>query len=225
MATVRKTVFVNSHYYHVFNRGVERRTVFLNKREYRRFLDTFIFYRLDQSALLRYSRVQLLNKETKYDFEQKLVFCPPRVSILSYCLMPNHFHLLLRQDKENGISSFMADITNSYTKYFNTKHKRIGSLFQGPFQAVHIESEEQLIHLSRYIHINPFVSSVVELNQISSYPYSSLGSYLGMEKQPWLVSQIVLSHFAETNSYKQFVVDQISYGTELEKIKHLVLEE
>ena len=84
--------------------------------------------------------------------------------------MPNHFHLLLKQTIDNGISHFLSKFTNSYTKYFNTKYNRVGPVFQGVFKSVHIESDEQLMHLSRYIHLNPVVSAVVEKQNLLSYP-------------------------------------------------------
>ena len=98
------------------------------------------------------------------------------IEIICYCLMPNHIHFLIRQLKENGISKFMGQISNSYTKYFNTKYTRVGPLLQGPFKAVLIESDEQLIHVSRYIHLNPIVSGIVK--NLEDYPWSSYLEYI-----------------------------------------------
>lgn len=94
--------------------------------------------------------------------------------------MPNHFHLLLQQIRDGGITEFISKLTNSYTRYFNIRNKRIGPLFQGEFKAVHVETDEQLIHLSRYIHLNPIVSYITK--KLESYQWFSYLEYLGRAK-------------------------------------------
>jgi putative transposase len=130
--------------------------------------------------------------------------------------MPNHFHFLVRQLKDNGISIFMSQVSNSYTKFFNTKNKRIGALFQGPFKAVHIQSDEQLIHTSRYIHLNPVVSNLTK--NIASYRWSSYCEYLD---KPYICSTSeILDFFASPVAYKSFIENQINYAKTLEILKH-----
>lgn len=136
--------------------------------------------------------------------------------------MPNHFHFLVRQLRDNGVSIFMSQLINSYTKYFNTKYKRIGALLQGSFKAVHIEFEEQLIHLSRYIHLNPVVSGIVKNPE--SYQWSSYLKYIRKINGFCSPAQ-VLNLFPSTLKYKQFVTDQIDYGITLEILKHQTIEE
>lgn len=137
--------------------------------------------------------------------------------------MPNHFHFLLKQIAEDGISNFLSKFTNSYTRYFNTKHQRVGPLFQGAFKAVHIETDEQLIHLSRYIHLNPVSSIVIPKKDLLTYPWSSLPAYIHSNTR--IVNTVpVLNHFSSVEDYKLFQLDHISYAKELEKIKHLRLE-
>lgn len=147
------------------------------------------------------------------------------VSIICFCLMPNHFHLLVRQKEENGISKFLSQFQNSFTKYFNTRIKREGHIFLGQFKAVRIETDEQLLHVSRYIHLNPYSSFVVkEFNDLLSYQWSSLLQY--MKKDKGFVSpDIILSEFKKPQNYYKFISDQADYQRELEAIKHLVLEE
>lgn len=145
------------------------------------------------------------------------------VEIISYVLMPNHFHLLIRQTSDNGISTFIRRSINSYTRYLNTKRSRVGPLFQGAFKAVRVEDDEQLIHLSRYIHLNPLVSFVVKESEFRNYPWSSLPDYL--KGQSNLIDvDMVLGHFSSPKSYEKFIFDQADYAKELEKIKHLKLE-
>lgn len=143
------------------------------------------------------------------------------VDIICYCLMPNHFHLLLKQVAENGISKFISQISNSYTKFFNTKNKRIGPLLQGAFKAVLIENDEQLLHVSRYIHLNPVVSGIV--NTLEKYPWSSYQEYkIG---SIFCKTEEILSFFKTKTEYLEFLNDQIEYGKSLEFIKHNLLDD
>jgi len=138
--------------------------------------------------------------------------------------MPNHFHILLKQETENGTFVYMSRVINSYVKYINTKHKRVGPLFQGVFKAVLVETDEQLLHLSRYIHMNAYASGIVSEKSLFSYPWSSLSAYCN--DQPSFVDKtFILSNFRSISDYKKFISDQTNYAKELEAIKHLILEE
>ena len=147
------------------------------------------------------------------------------IDILAYALMSNHFHLLVRQRQENAITQTLANISNSYAKYFNIKHHRAGPLYQGPFKAVHVETDQQLMHLSRYIHINPVVSGAMTREELLSSPRTSLPEYLGQSEASFTDVKPILSLFISKESYQKFVFDQVAYGKELEKIKHLSFEE
>lgn len=145
------------------------------------------------------------------------------VDLITFCLMPNHIHLLIKQISDGGISKFMRQVSDSFTRHFNTKYKRVGPLFQGAFKAVRIETNEQLLHVSRYLHLNPLTSYVVREENFINYPWSSLKDYLSKDSK--LVNpKIVLSNFKASKDYLKFVMDQADYGKELEKIKHLALE-
>lgn len=136
--------------------------------------------------------------------------------------MPNHFHLLLKQNIDNGITEFAGKFSNSYTKYYNTKYNRIGPLFQGEFKAIIIESDEQLVHVSRYIHLNPTSSNLVK--NLDQYEWSSYPEYLGQVKNGFCDKEVVLGHFKKIKDYQQFVLDQAGYAQELEFIKHQLLD-
>ena len=153
--------------------------------------------------------------------EQKL---EKLVDIVCFVLMPNHFHMIVRQTYDNGITTFLRHTANSYTKFINTKHHRPGPLFQGEFKAVRIETNEQLLHVSRYIHLNPYVSSVVRKEDLRSYPWSSFPAYLGNTALPYLTLGIVLDQFSSRQPYDAFVFDHADYAKKLENIKHLVIE-
>lgn len=206
---------VTGEYYHIFNRGNEKRNIFTQPRDYKRFLKTFYYY---QFAGPKPS----FSKFAKSDFnsfkpapEKKLV------EIICYCLMPNHFHFLVKQFKDNGISVFLSQTSNSYTKYFNTKYTRVGALLQGVFKAVRIETDEQLIHVSRYIHLNPVVSELVKLPE--NYEWTSYLEYITEQKR-FSATEDVLNLFPSPKEYQTFVEAQIDYGTTLEIIKHQAMD-
>lgn len=224
MATNRKIVFINDGFYHVFNRGIEKRPVFTDKREFYRAKELLRFYQYKKIPI-KYSHFKSLPREKQQRLWEILVQSGRIVEIISFCLMPNHFHLLLKQIADKGVSQFVANFTNAYTKYFNIKHERIGSLFEGVFKAVYVENDEQLIHLSRYIHLNPVASSLINTVQLEGYTWSSYPEYV-LEKSgdKIIKNNQVLDMFKSIADYKSFVLDQINYAKELEKIKHKVLE-
>ncbi len=118
----------------------------------------------------------------------------------------------------------MGNIQNSYALYFNIKNKRSGPLFQGRYKAVRIEDEEQLTHIVRYLHLNPYTSNLIHEQEIDSYPWSSLTQYLGKDRC-FCDTQIVLNHFSTKNEYLKHVLDQADYQRQLKKIKDLTFEE
>ncbi len=220
----RKTVFASEQYYHIFNRGVASQPVFITRRDHERFLTTLSYYQFYDPPL-RLSKLLQLSKETRESYLSEMYAKKNKiVEVVAYCFMPNHFHLLLKQVREGGVSRFLRLSVNSYAKYFNTKNKRGGSLFQDMFKAVRIENDEQLIHVSRYVHINPLVSYLVTAKELLNFPWSSLRTYVFGQEDKLVVPDIVLSNFKNGKDYLKFALDQENYGKELEKIKHLMLE-
>ena len=217
----RNIPLVADEYYHVFNRGVARQPTFTTKYDYQRALSTLEYYRFLHPPL-KFSKFKTLSQEER----NKLLdnrSADKLVDIVSYVLMPNHFHFLLKQITDNGISKYLSQFTNSYTRYFNTKHNRPGPVFQGVFKAVYVETEEQLLHLSRYIHLNPYVSNVVSKTELLAYPWSSLQSYIA-EQSFFVDPSSVLHRFKKLNSYRDFVLNHGDYARELEIVKHLTID-
>lgn len=211
----RITPLVTGEYYHIFNRGNDKRNIFTQPRDYRRFLQTFYYYKFTgpKPSFSKFAKSDL--NSFKPDSAKKLI------DILCYCLMPNHFHFLIKQLQDNGVSIFLSQISNSYTKYFNTKYTRVGALLQGAFKAVRIETEAQLIHVSRYIHLNPVVSGLVKKPE--EYKWSSYLEYI--TQNPFFCSiNEVMSLFSSPQKYQEFVEAWIDYGITLEILKHRTID-
>jgi putative transposase len=158
----RKTPLVDDEYYHVFNRGVDRRNIFITQKEFSRAIRCLDYYR-HFSPPVSFSQYLNSNIETKTKLKQRLIAQPLLVDIVCFCLMNNHYHLVLKQNLNNGISRFMNNFQNSYSRYFNTRRERTGTLFQSRFKAVHIDTDAQLLHLSRYIHLNPLSAGMATI--------------------------------------------------------------
>lgn len=205
--------FANDYFYHIYNRGVEKRSIFENNRDYSRLIKTIKYYQLEgpKPKLSKF----LTSSAFKLEFNSKIV------EIICYCLMPNHFHFLIKQLKDGGITEFISKLSNSYTKYYNTKHTRVGPLLQGEFKAVLVESGEQFIHLSRYIHLNPIASLMVK--DLKDFRWSSYEEYIS-NSNGICSKEDIMGYFKSPKDYEQFVLDQISYAQSLERIKHAVID-
>lgn len=220
----RKIIFSAGQIYHVFNRGVASSVIFSSKSGYKRFLDLIDYYRFSDIPF-SYSQYQKSTLEERKKIKDSLhEKSNKQVEILSYCLMPNHFHLLLKQLTDNGISEFMKRIGNGYAKYNNIRNKRVGPLFQSVFKAVRIETDEQLLHVSRYIHLNPLTSYIVHIDDLLQYPWSSFRDYMNSSSSTLINSQAVLNFFKNRNSYYKFVLDQEDYQKRLARLKQLMIE-
>ena len=210
----RVTPLINGEIYHIYNRGSEKRDIFNRPRDYKRFKQTMYYYQFAgpklKLSLFATSKLDSFNP----DPTKKLV------EILCFCLMPNHFHFMVKQLIDGGISSFVSQLCNSYTKFFNTKYNRVGALLQGTFKSVHVESEERLIHLSRYIHLNPVVSGICKMPE--DYSWSSFIEYQAGEAL--CSTNLVLDLFPSKEKYKEFTDDQIDYGKTLETAKHQLID-
>jgi putative transposase len=220
----RRIVFASNEIYHLLNRGVAQAPIFLSSKEYSRFLSLTDFYRYANPPLSFSHYIRLPQKEREKLMDDLKRSNSLLVEIFAYCLMPNHFHFLLRQLKEKGVSTMLANLQNSYAKYFNLKHQREGPLFQSMFKAIRIETDGQFLHVSRYIHLNPCTSYLVKIENLSSYPWSSFPEYLGKQPSSFINTKNILGLMGRKKEYQKFVFDQADYQRELDRIKHLSLE-
>lgn len=153
----RKTAFAVGEHYHIYSRGVEKRKIFMSTKDYDRFMA--LLYIMNQDASFRMDNfLQAKKNNLEEIFKEKRN--KTLVSILSYCLMPNHFHLILYENKEGGISKFMGKLLTAYSMYFNTKYDRSGPLLTRPFRSEHINNESQYMYIFSYVHLNPI--SIIE---------------------------------------------------------------
>jgi len=202
---MRKVKFENGKFYHIYNRGVDKREVFEDEGDYERFL--------------KYIK-EILSSEAK-PFSRRLSL-EGAVELICYCLNPNHYHLILRQLKENGISNFMHLLATSYTMFFNTKYKRSGSLFQGPFKAVKIDSEEHLLWVSAYINGNAQIHGLID--DASQYQWCSYPEYLGLTDSAICSKGIILDQFKNLSDYQKASEECFKYMQEKKKLQKYILE-
>lgn len=190
--------FAPQQFYHIYNRGVEKRTIFLDDQDYTVFI----------GLIKKYLTGENHNKNNRHKFPS----LQNRVQVLAYCLMPNHFHLLLYQEADDGITQLLRRLSTGYVMYFNNKYNRVGPLFQGTYKASLINHDAYLHHISRYIHLNP--------EQYAEWPYSSLGFYRGDKKSPWLDTKPILDLFdGDEQAYLNFVKDYETSQKELGILK------
>ncbi|HUW23995.1 MAG TPA: transposase [Patescibacteria group bacterium] len=221
----RKHPIVNGEIYHVFNRSVGRQPIFLNFRDFQRALEIINFYQYNKPAL-RFSHFNRLPREGKNEFLSELKTNSLKlINTFAFCLLNNHFHFLIKQVKDFGIIRFLSNFQNSYAKYFNIKNKRNGSLFQAVFKAVRIESDEQLLHVCRYIHLNPYTSFLLkEIKDLENYQWSSFPNYLGIKGSDFIDSDFIMDYFGSMDKFKSFTYDQADYQRRLKEIEYLMLE-
>lgn len=202
---MRSIQFANNEYYHLYNRGVDKQKIFLRYGHYSRFLTTIrnIFNTGSATPRLFYNQGLALKS---------------KVSLLCYCLMPNHYHLLLQQTIEQGVTEFMHKLDTSYTMFFNKNNHRSGRFFESTFKATRIESEEQLLHISRYIHLNPVIAHLVDNPE--EWHWSSHREYIGLVSHDLCNTKPILSLFPSNKEYHQFVLDQREYGMLLKEMEH-----
>jgi len=173
---MRKTPFEPGRFYHVFNRGNEKKNIFFERENY------LFFLRRLKAGVEKWG-----------------------VSVLVYCLMPNHFHLLLQEALAGGITNLMLTMQTSYAKAINKRYQRVGHLFQGTFKNILVDRNEYLIHLSRYIHINPVLAGLAHLPE--DWEFSSYRNYVGLRNGKLPQKEIILSQFKGSQDYREFVGD------------------
>ena len=202
--------FITNSFYHILNRGVEKREIFMDDTDRRRFLIYLSVCNTDSPI------VNLSEKIARNEIE-----VPPRldrlVHIVAYCLMRNHFHILLSQAKDGGVEQFMRKLGTGYTMFFNKRYERVGPLFQGVFKAVTVDDDSYLNYLPHYIHFNPLDFSnptwrenkiqdrTNALQNIKLYPWSSFSHYSGKIKDPIIDEESIITLFSD----RKFIINSM----------------
>lgn len=204
-------IYRENSIYHIYNRGVEKRKIFLDEQDYKVFLTCLKQYLSNPETE---PKRQTLQGETLQYHRSKNYF--EEIELLSFCLMPNHIHLLIKQKNKDSIKKFTQSIFTRYSIYFNRKYKRSGPLFQGVYKATNVINKDYLLDLTRYIHKNPlkYTKNLIE-------SYSSYSTYLGLNNTTWINKNVVLDYFGESTfvkhnnitSYKYFV-EKFKYADE-----------
>lgn len=221
--------------YHVYNRGVEKRTVFSEEQDYFRFIHDLFEFNDSEPA----GKIYAYRQERQYAEVGLPQVRTPRkmiVEILAFCLMPNHFHLLVRQTNTNGVTEFMRKLGTGYTNYFNKKYERVGPLFQGKYKIVHVHNEAHFLYLPYYIHLNPLDLIAPEwrddviFNQhqvisfLDTYRWSSYLDYTGQKNFPSVTQRdFILSLFDNKTTYKDSMLQWLEERG-IEEIENLALE-
>jgi putative transposase len=193
--SIRKIPFINNEIYHIYNRGVDKRTIFEDNTDYERFIESIIEMNTQDSFGGLYTKSYLEKNGLKQNIDKKIV------DIIAYCLNPNHFHLILKQIEDGGISKFMQRLGTGYTMHFNIQNKRSGSLFQGKFKSAHINSNEYLLYLSAYVNLNDKIHNIKEEDNLV---FSSLKEYTG-DINGICEKSIILDQFKNKKEYNNLL--------------------
>lgn len=219
---VRSVILATDEYYHIFNRAIAAEEIFTSKRLLSKALEIADYYRFPQR--IRLSQFQTLAQSLKNDYLESFKNQVPLIEIYSFSFMPNHYHFQLKQLQDRGIARFISNFQNSFAKFFNPKNNRYGGLFQNAFKAKWIETDEQFLHISRYIHLNPVTSYLIEFAKLADYPWSSFNWYLNENENKFINTKFILEMIGNKEKYKKFVADQVDYQRKLHKIKSLIFE-
>lgn len=212
----RKFNFSINEFYHIYNRGTERRLIFLDKNDYHRFEKLLYLCNSENSIVFRDISV---GKVYEHDRGKTIV------DIGAYCLMPNHFHLLLHEKTEGGISIFMQKVLTAYSSYFNKKYARTGSLFEGVFKATHADTDEYLKYLFSYIHLNPvkiidpkwkengITDRSAAKKYLAGYSHSSYLDHVGTKREEGkiLIIDAFPQYFVDIKDFSQFIDEWLSF--------------
>jgi putative transposase len=203
---MRNIEIAPGEHYHLFNRGVNKQLIFHDNNDRMRFLFLILY---TQSPTV-HKNINRLSKSFLCDVQHSVLHIQDMVNgrfveLVTFCMMPNHFHLIVKEVEEDGIAKYMQRVLNAYTKYYNTKYEKSGHLFQGPYRAVHIGDDRQLLYLSAYIHRNP-VGLKEWRNKEKVYTWSSCQDFVGINRFAEILKpNIIIEQFKNPDEYSKFL--------------------
>jgi len=222
---MRRIQISDGEHYHVFNRGVGKQVIFNDLGDYTRFLFLILYFQFDGKVDHLTRAVRIFSRSFGQPGQNRVLARyesgadKRNVEVVSFCIMANHFHLILKETGEEGkgISAYMQRILNAYGKYYNTKYNKSGHVFQGPYRAVRVEDDTQLMHLSAYVHLNPRELSGWKGRE-KSYPWSSYQDYVAENRWGKLLeNEIIMSRFAQYQEYENFVSTSLAKLSDAER--------
>lgn len=221
---MRKESIVDNEYYHIYNRGVDKRDVFSDEKDYFRFLLSMnLLNDKEGGIMIKWRDYKKSVKNAKLNDFLKLSFRKREnlVDIISYCLMSNHYHFILKQNVERGIERFLHKLGTSFTKYFNEKHKRNGSLFQGSFKSSHINSTAKLLRLAVYVSGN---SEIHKVSSAKKYPWCSFLLHSGNKKSDIINDHVLSEHFRSRQDFEEYANENIRDFQERKQDQEIFLD-
>lgn len=221
----RSVVLANNEIYHIFNRSIAKENIFAQNQKVNlnKALEIVNYYHFPQK--IRLSKFKSFPAELKKQYLKALEGVVPLVEVFAFAFMPNHYHFLLKQVRDKGIATFVANFQNSFAKVFNLKNNRNGALFQNAFKARRVATDEQFIHVSRYIHLNPVTAFMIEFDKLVSFEWTSFPVYATNKQSLFVNSDFLLKMFKTKEKYIEFVADQVNYQRSLVDIKDLMMRE
>jgi putative transposase len=220
----RKVKLVKGEMYHIYSRSIANFVIFNNGNDYARMKDEFMFYS-SAKTLCNFSAFRKLKETFTIEGKPRHNSDPTDriVGIIAYCIMPTHVHLILKEIRDDGISKFMESILKSYSKYFNIRHHRKGPLWESRFDNILVKDDEQFMHLTRYVHLNPVTAYLVD--KPADWEHSSYKEYLGLVKNNEGLCSFSNYFNMDAASYEKFVHDQIGYQRSLAALKKITFSE
>ncbi len=221
----RKEPLATGSVHHILNKSIAGYNIFPREEDYQRMVQVMRFFAIAEQNLPKFSRFVSQVKDEEKSFDQTVyerVNKSRQVQIIAYCIMPTHVHFVLKQSKKGGISCFMGNSTNSYARYFNTKYKRKGRLWGDAFKNVAVKSDKELLHLTRYVHLNPVTAGLVKKPE--DWKYSSYSEYVFPNKIQFPVCSFGGLIDLSPSEYRTFTEDQVDYQKALAIIKKIALE-
>ncbi len=218
----RRINFAPDEYFHIYNRGTDKRQIFYGDKDYQRFVESLYLFNSTERVVLK-----MVPKKDRFYYDRGETI----VDIGAYCLMPNHFHLLIKSKNDFGVSNFLQKLQTSYSMYFNKKYERTGSLFEGTFKAQHVRRDEYLKYLFAYIHLNPIKlvdpewkeKGVADLDKAKNFLYTHKhSSYLDYILKDRAESGILNGksfpeYFSQKRKFDDFINFWLTFKGDIEK--------
>jgi putative transposase len=225
--SVRKTELAKEECYHIYNRGVDKRSIFQDRFDYERFLVSMYFLNCEEDLVMeKWRDFKKSNPKARPKEFRNIKKKDNLVEFNFYCLNENHFHFGIKQLKKRGIEKFMQKIGTSYTMFFNKKYNRSGSLFQGPFKSNHVDSNEYFLYLSVYVNANHFIHKTDSLGlALGKWEYSSILDYFGKPSKifrPDINTHPILDQFKNFKEYKEYVFNNVYHMREKKELEKII---